>query len=187
MKVAFDRLAAITGSLRAASVVLAMIVCFMSVSSSAETPTADLARETEKLKQDIVGLNRELLKLEEDVLYPLDTQVVVFLAVDENAPFTLESIELLVDKKFATSYLYSDREIQALKRGGIQRLHVGNLTNGGHSVQAVFNGRGADNKLFRSTAKASFSKQSGAKYLELRVEPRPGQPLQPAFRIQELR
>ncbi|WP_344806765.1 hypothetical protein [Allohahella marinimesophila] len=184
---AFDRLVGMTGRLRTALVVLTLFVCFWSVSSLAEVPTAELAKKTEQLKQDIVDLNRELLKLEEDVLYPLDTQLVVFLGVDENAPFTLESVELLVDKKFATSYLYSDREIQALKRGGVQRLHVGNLTTGGHSVQAVFNGRGADNKFFRSTAKASFSKQSGAKYLELRVEPRPGQPLQPTFRIEELR
>ena len=190
MRVAKDWLSALNamnGRLRIASAVLALFFCFWSATSTAEVPTAELAKKPEQLKQDIVNLNRELMKLEEDVLYPLDTQVVIFLGVDENAPFTLESVELLIDKKFATSYLYSDREIQALKRGGVQRLHVGNLTTGGHNIQAVFNGRVADNKFFRSTAKASFSKQAGAKYLELRVEPRPGQPMQPTFRIQELR
>lgn len=175
-----------------AAVIVALLMLLAGLTLSAAASAADdsmagLSREAEALKQDVVDLNRELLSLQEDLLYPLDTQVVFFLGVADDAPFTIESVELVVDDKVATSYLYSDREAQALKRGGVQRLHVGNLAAGTHKVQAIFNGRGTDDKFFRSTAKLQFAKRADAKYLELRVEQRPGQPGSPVFRIEELR
>ncbi|ABC29415.1 conserved hypothetical protein [Hahella chejuensis KCTC 2396] len=143
------------------------------------------AKDMEALKQRVIELNRELYKLQEEVLYPIDTQVVFFLAVDENVGFELDSVELTLDGDMATTYLYSARELQALQRGGVQRLFMGNLPAGAHKAVAVFNGRSAGDKYLRKAATLSFNKENGSKYLELRVQGDGARP--PRFLIRELR
>src|SRR5690606_23277065 len=99
--------------------------------------------KAEALKKQVIDLNRELFELEEELLYPANTQVVVFLALTTKRPFQLDSVELKLDGSLATTYLYSDREVNALNQGGVQRLYMGNLAAGPHRIEAIFNGRGA--------------------------------------------
>ncbi len=160
-----------------------LLVCgLFSVSVLAE---ADLAQRAETLKKRVIELNRDLLKLEEQTLTPVDTQVVVFLAVDNGVSFTLDSVELSLNEEIATRYLYSEQELGALDRGGIQRLYTGALPEGSHQLMAVFNGK-VDNRYFRKAASLKFAKTSGARYLELRVKRNPANPRQPIFAIREI-
>ena len=130
---------------------------------------SEIAERAETLKKQLVDLNRELYQFEEDLLYPANTQVAVFLSLSANSTFLLDSIELQLDDKLITSYLYKENEILALRRGGIQRLYVGSLSDGKHKLTVLFNGQGSNNRYFRDEKALAFNKEQNAKYLQLVV------------------
>lgn len=131
------------------------------------------------LKEDIVDLNRELYQFEERLLYPVETQIAVFLALAPDTKFSLDSIELKLNDTLISSYLYQEKEISALKSGGIQRLYVGSLSDGKHKLSASFNGQGANSRYFRRKKAMKFQKGQKAKYIQLVVseDKRTGEPL----------
>ncbi|RMF14438.1 MAG: hypothetical protein D6758_11515 [Gammaproteobacteria bacterium] len=146
--------------------ILVLLAMLLSTVTHAEP---SLQAQAAQLKQEVVELNREIYELEESLLFPADTQLVVYVAMDSDAPFELDGVELTVDETPVTSYLYSDRELQALKQGGIQRLYMGNVAAGPHTIVAVFNGRGQGNRYMRKAARLRIDKGADAKYIELRV------------------
>src|SRR5260221_3086368 len=103
------------------------------------TPTPQgLDTRIQSLKQEAMELNRDLLVLEEELLFPASTQVAVFVSVDVGTLFDLASGQPKGDNSIVTNYLYTERETQALHRGGVQRLYVGNLKAGKHKLVAGF-------------------------------------------------
>lgn len=149
---------------------LILLVIWLAIPFLTAHAATSVDQRAEALKKQVVDLNRELFELEEELLYPANSQVVVFLAINSKQGFQLDSVELKVNGRLATTYLYSDREISALNRGGIQRLYMGNLGSGTHRIEAVFNGRGANDRYYRQQVSYDFEKQSGAKFLELVVQ-----------------
>ena len=153
----------------------------------AETPAADtrgLDQEIQGLKKDVVDLNKDLFVLEEELLFPANTQVAVFLSMDVGDFFSLDSVQLKIDQKEVINYLYTPREVGALLKGGVQRLYVGNLKVGSHELVAFFNGKGPSERAYKRGASLHFEKGVGAKYLELKIDDRQ-QKLQPEFEIKD--
>jgi hypothetical protein len=148
------------------------------------TDTRGLDQEVQGLKKDVVDLNRDLFILEEELLFPANTQVAVFLAVDVGDFFALDSVQLRIDDKEVINYLYTPREVEALLKGGVQRLYVGNLKVGKHELVAFFNGKGPNDRPYKRGASLGFTKGVGAKYLELKIDDRQ-QKLQPEFEIKD--
>ena len=117
-----------------------------------EGDTANLKtvdQDVQALKKQLIELNRDLFKLEEELLYPASTQVAVFLSVDVGTFFALDSVTLKVDDKEVANYLYTEREVEALHRGGVQKLYLGNLKAGSHEVVAFFTGKGPHERDYR--------------------------------------
>jgi hypothetical protein len=153
----------------------------------AETPAADtrgLDQEIQGLKKDVVDLNKDLFVLEEELLFPANTQVAVFLSMDVGDFFSLDSVQLKIDQKEVINYLYTPREVEALLKGGVQRLYVGNLKVGAHELVAFFNGKGPSERAYKRGASVKFEKGVGAKYLELKIDDRQRK-LQPEFEIKD--
>ena len=107
--------------------------------------------------------------LEEELLFPANTQVAVFVSMDVGDFFALDSITLKIDNHEVSNYLYTPREVAALLKGGVQRLYVGNLKAGQHELVALFNGKGPHDRYYRRGATLKFEKGVGAKYLELKI------------------
>ena len=128
-----------------------------------------LNQQVEALKQQVLELNRDLFILEEELLYPATTQLVVYLSMDVGEFFQLDSVKLTIDDQLVTHYLYTDRQLDALRRGGVQRLHIGNIRQGEHELVAVFVGRGPQGRDFRRGATLRFEKRDEAKQIELRI------------------
>jgi hypothetical protein len=149
---------------------------------SAELKAVD--QDVQALKKQLIELNRDLFKLEEELLYPASTQVAVFLSVDVGTFFALDSVTLKVDDKEVTNYLYTDREVQALHRGGVQKLYLGNLKAGEHEIVAFFTGKGPHERDYRRGTTVRFDKAVGAKYVELRISDREAS-LQPEFVVRQ--
>jgi hypothetical protein len=141
-------------------------------------------QDVQVLKKQLVDLNRDLFKLEEELLYPASTQVAVFLSVDVGTFFALDSVTVKVDDKEVAHYLYTDREVQALHRGGVQKLYIGNLKAGPHEIVAFFTGKGPHERDYRRGATLQFEKEVGAKYVELRISDRVAS-LEPEFVVRQ--
>ena len=152
--------------------------------AAADGDTRGLDTEVQGLKKDAVDLNKDLFILEEELLFPANTQVAVFLSMDVGNFFALDSVQLRIDDKEVINYLYTPREVQALLKGGVQRLYLGNLKVGRHELVAYFNGQGPNDRPYKRGATIRFEKGVGAKYLELKIDDRQ-QKLQPEFVIKD--
>ena len=108
-----------------------------------------LDEETQDLKKQVLDLNRDLFLLEEELLFPSNTQTAVFISMDVGEFFGLDSVELKIDDKDVANYLYTEREAEALLKGGVQRLFIGNLKAGEHELVAVFTGQGPHTRDYR--------------------------------------
>jgi hypothetical protein len=146
--------------------------------------TRALDEEIQSIKKEAVELNRDLFVLEEELLFPANTQVAVFLSMDVGEFFALDTVELRVDDKQVARHLYTPREAEALLKGGVQRLYLGNLKVGGHEAVALFTGKGPNGQDYSRGAQLKFEKSVGAKYLELKISDRQAK-RQPEFEIRD--
>ena len=139
--------------------------------------------QVESLKESVLTLNRDLLILEEELLYPASSQVAVYVSMDLGEFFTLDAIKLEIDNKLVASELYTDKQTNALFRGGVQRLYIGNLKTGEHEISAFFTGRGP-HQDYKRGAKLVITKDQEPLVLELRIVDSTAQ-LQPVFDIKQ--
>lgn len=150
--------------------------------SAAPAPAASLDDRVQTLKNDLIQLNRDLLVLEEELLFPASTQVAVFVSMDVGKLFELESVQIKLGDKLVASHLYTPAEVQALHRGGVQRLYLGNLRTGTHELVAIFTGGGPHQRDYRRGATVKFDKGADPQYIELRIQDSTGK-LQPEFNV----
>ena len=143
-----------------------------------------LDEDVQALKQEVLDLNRDLFLLEEELLFPANSQVAFVISLDVGEYFDLDSINLKIDGKDVSNYLYTEREVSALHRGGVHRLHMENLKVGEHELVAVFTGKGPNVRDYRRGATMNFDKGIGAKYVELAITDRVTKQ-QPEFVIKE--
>ena len=141
-------------------------------------------QEVQSLKKDVLDLNRELFVLEEDLLFPANTQIAVFVSMDVGEFFALDSVTIKLDNKEVANYLYTEREAQALLKGGVHRVYIGNLKTGDHELLALFTGQGPHARDYRRGATVKLEKGVGAKYIELKISDRASK-AQPEFVVKQ--
>jgi hypothetical protein len=133
-------------------------------------------------KSDVIRLNRDLMVLEEELLFPANTQVAIFVSMDVGRMFSLDSVRVKLDDKDVAGYLYTPAEVQALHRGGVQRLYLGNLRAGTHELVAFFTGKGPHERDYKRGATIKIDKGTEPKYIELKIKDSTGK-LQPEFEV----
>ena len=146
--------------------------------------TRGLDEEIQNLKKDVVDLNKDLFVLEEELLFPANTQVAIFVSMDVGEFFAIDNVTLKIDQKEVANYLYTPREAEALLKGGVHRLYLGNLKVGEHELVAFFTGKGPNERDYKRGATIKFEKGIGAKYLELKINDRQRKQ-QPEFEIKD--
>ncbi len=156
--------------------ILALLLLSSAFSVQAEPKNAtaipdlrSLDDEVQQLKKDTLAINQELFILEEELLFPTNTQTAVFVSLDNGRLFKLDAVKIKLDGKVVSNYLYTEHELAALRRGGIQRIWFGNLPAGEHELMAVVTGLGPKGREFRRAANLTFAKKMGPKYLELKI------------------
>jgi len=143
-----------------------------------------LDQEVQGMKKEVIDLNRDLFVLQEELLFPANTQVAVYVSMDVGAFFALDSVTLKIDNKEVKNYLYTAREAEALLKGGVQEIYLGNLKVGKHELVAFFTGKGPVDRGYKRGATITFDKGVGAKYLELKITDRVTKH-QPEFKIKD--
>ncbi|MEP0355308.1 hypothetical protein [Paraglaciecola sp.] len=128
-----------------------------------------VTQQLQALRKEVIALNRDLFVLEEDLLFPSSTQIVVYLSMNVGTYFNLDSVELKLDDKTVTHYLYTDKQIQALYKGGVQKLHIDNLGQGEHELTAFFIGKGPENREYKRATSLTFSKTAEPASVELSI------------------
>lgn len=152
--------------------------------ASAHEEFRSIDQEVQDLKKEVLDLNRDLFLLEEELLFPANSQVAFFISMDVGEYFELDSVNIKIDGKEVANYLYTAREADALIRGGVHRVHMANLKTGDHELVAIFTGKGPHVRDYRRGATLNFNKGIGAKYVELEITDRVKKQ-QPEFVIKE--
>ncbi len=143
---------------------------------------ATLDADIEALKKEVLSLNRDLFILEEDLLFPANTQFSIFLSINAGALFGLDSVQLKIDDKNIANHLYTERELSALRRGGVQRLYIGNLASGEHEIIAIFTGVGPKGRDYRLGETLVIEKTTEPQFVEFMITDDTGKE-QPKFDV----
>jgi len=117
-----------------------------------------LDEQVQEVKSDVLGISAELSRLEEKLLYPSNTQVAVFVALAQGEAMRLDAVQIQIDGQLVAHYIYSFKELDALKNGGVQRIYAGNVTTGQHQIDVSVTGKlhgGAD---YNQTGSFAFQK-----------------------------
>ncbi len=125
--------------------------------------------EMEEVKKTLLTLKRDLVILEEDLLFPASSQLAVFLSMDVGEFFQLDAVSLKVNGKEVTHHLYTNKQVDALYRGGVQKLFIGNVKQGKNRVTAFFTGRGPSGRAYRRATTVEFEKSFEPTFVELAI------------------
>ncbi len=141
-----------------------------------------LRDRTQDLKKQVLELNRDLSRLQEKLLFPPRTRLTIFLSFDLGNNFKLDAVQIKLDGKIVANHLYTERELNALKRGGAQRLYLGNLPSGNHELAAFFTGKDPKGRDYRRDSRLKLKKGSEPQFIELQITDNTRQQ-QPKFKI----
>lgn len=114
--------------------------------------------QVQEIKSDVLSIASELSNLEERLLYPSNTQVAVFVAIEDNDDFRLDAVKIEINGELATHHIYSYKELEALQKGGVQRIYTGNVPTGDHQLSVTMIGKLKNGTEFNKTDDFSFAK-----------------------------
>ena len=137
--------------------------------ANASSEVARISRDIQLLKSDVISLNKDLRAMEERLLFPSHTRYSVFVSLTSGQFFTLESIKLKLDARFVSTHVYSEKQRQALLRGGVHKLFVTNLSEGKHTATAFITGIGPGGRAYKRAVELAFEKDSSSQYLEIAI------------------
>jgi hypothetical protein len=126
-----------------------------------------LDEQVQEIKTDVLGIAAELSQLEEKLLYPSNTQVAVFVSLVRGETFCLDSVEIRLDGKPVVHHIYTFKELEALQKGGVQRIYTGNIRTGDHDLEVAVIGKSEGGTDFQKTERFSVNKDVGPKIVEI--------------------
>ena len=100
-----------------------------------------LDEQVQEIKMDVLSIAAELNQLEEKLLYPSDTQMAIFVSLAEGEKSRLDAVSIELDGRSGAHHLYRFKELEALQKGGVQRIYVGNVRTGEHALQVTVIGK----------------------------------------------
>lgn len=126
-----------------------------------------LDEQVQDIKSDVLSIAAELNLLEEKLLYPSNTQVAIFVSLVEGETFRLDSLDLTLNDQEVAHHLYTYKELEALRKGGVQRLYTGNIVTGKHPLAVTFRGKTAGGSDIEKTGTFIVRKNVGPGLVEI--------------------
>jgi len=126
-----------------------------------------LDEQVQEIKSDVLSIAAQLNQLEEKLLYPSNTQVAVFASLADGETFRLDAVEIQLDGKPVAHHIYTFKELEALRKGGVQRIYTGNIRTGRHDLQVAVTGKSAGGADLRKTGRFNVEKDVGPKIVEI--------------------
>ena len=136
-----------------------------------------LDEQVQEVKSDVLSIAAELNQLQERLLYPSDTHLAVFVARAKGETLRLDAVQIRIDGQSAANYIYSFKELEALQKGGVQRIYTGNIVTGEHAIEISLNGKLANGKDYAYSQQFAFTKAVKPKLMGVTLAgPDAGQP-----------
>ncbi|MCW8830117.1 MAG: hypothetical protein OQK32_01190, partial [Gammaproteobacteria bacterium] len=134
------------------------VISLCAISAGLQADESQFEGQINVLKEQMLDINQELFVLEEDLLFPLDSQINVFISIDKAYLFKPDSVMLEIDGKPVSHYFYTEQEIQALHRGGIQQLYAASVAEGEHQLTLTYAGKDASSQEYKRASVVSITK-----------------------------
>lgn len=128
-----------------------------------------LDEQVQNIKEDVLGISSELSRLEEKLLYPSNTQVSVFVSFEPGTSFRLDAVKVKIDGKDVSSHIYTFKELEALRAGGVQRLYTGNVRAGEHTLDVSIVSKASGGDAATQTASYKFTKAVKPELIEVHL------------------
>jgi len=148
---------------------LALLALPVSAAEVSKEQVKGLDEQVQDIKKDVLELTSALSRLEEKLLFPSNTQVSLFVSINGDKDFVLDSMQIKVDNKVVAQHLYTYKEIEALRAGGVQRIYTGNIKTGDHQMVASFIGRTKSGNEYQRSEKFTVTKAVGPKFVEIQI------------------
>jgi hypothetical protein len=126
-----------------------------------------LDEQVQEVKSDVLSIAAQLDRLEERLLYPSNTQVALFVSLVEGEDFRLDSVQIQIDGEPVAHHIYSFKELEALQKGGVQRIYTGNIPTGEHQLQVTVAGKLPGGRDLGGTESFRFNKDIEPKLVEI--------------------
>jgi hypothetical protein len=117
-----------------------------------------LDEQVQEIKSDVLSIAQELNRLEERLLYPSNTQIALFIALADGDAVRLDAVQIQIDGQPVARYIYSHKELEALQKGGVQRVYTGNVPTGEHQLEVSVIGKLAGGRDYSETGRFNISK-----------------------------
>ena len=159
--------------LRIAKLIFSMMLLLSATALQAEDISREqikgLDEQVQDIKKDVIDLTADLTRLEEKLLFPSNTHVSVFVSLTEGDNFRLDAVQIKLDNKVVSHHLYTFRELEALQRGGVQRIYTGNIKTGDHDLVVSFVGKAPAGGEYQRSASYKLNKNVGPKFVEVKL------------------
>jgi hypothetical protein len=140
------------------SVTLAALCCATSsATDSYREQMKGLDEQVQEIKSDVLSIDAELSRLEERLLYPSNTHVALFVAMAQGNTLRLDAMRIQIDGQPVAHYIYSFKELEALQKGGVQRIYTGNIPTGAHRLEVAVIGK-LDGKEYARSEQFTINK-----------------------------
>jgi hypothetical protein len=117
-----------------------------------------LDEQVQEVKSDVLSIAAELARLEERLLYPSNTHLAVFIALADRDTLRLDAVQIQIDGQPVAHSIYSFKELEALQKGGVQRIYTGNVPTGDHQIEVTVAGKLDTGKEYSRTERFGFNK-----------------------------
>jgi len=131
--------------------------------------TKGLDEQVQDIKQDVIDLTSELNLLEEKLLFPSNTEVALFISLNQGDDFRLDSVQIKLANKIIAYHIYSYRELEAMRKGGVQKIYTGNIKTGEHNLVVSFKGEASAGGEYSRSAQYTLNKKIGPKFVEIKL------------------
>ena len=156
---------------RLKTIILGILVLGLSVAAHGQEVSREqikgLDEQVQEIKGDVLRIASDLHRLEEKLLYPSNTQIAVFVSLAGDAAFRLDAVEIQLDGQPVAHHIYTFKELEALQKGGVQRIYTGNIRAGNHDLQVAVSGKSTVGMDFHKTDSFRFTKDVGPKFVEI--------------------
>lgn len=127
-----------------------------------------LDEQVQDIKKDVLAISAELNQLEEKLLFPSNSQISIFISLENDTGFQPDAVQLKLDENSVAHYIYSFKEVEALRAGGVQKIYTGNVRTGDHKVQVSVVGSSGGSKTTKTTTH-TITKGVGPQFVEVRL------------------
>ena len=155
------------------NIITGILMLFLSVSAYGQEVTKEqlkgLDEQVQEIKGEVLSIAADLNLLEERLIYPSSTEISLFIALEKDETFRLDSIEIMLEGKAVAHHIYTFKELEALQKGGVQRIYTGNIRSGRHDLQVSMIGKSSGGSDLEESASYIVDKGVGPKIVEIRL------------------